>query len=397
MIKELKQRIFLIIMISLSVVILGIIILFAFLNYTNTIQTSTLMLNRFINDEPRRPITEKEENDYRINIEIEIDGLYTFSIENSKIIKSNDSSNNQTLRQYAIKLSKENKESGIIGNYIYKVKHEKEKTTVILMENKNVVIHIKMALLFAIIACICSLIIIYGVAKKISIVIVKPIQETFDKQKQFISDASHELKTPLAVIEANADVLQNEIGNSKWMDYIQNEIQSMNKLINELLLLAKIENVDKLNDIKEFDMSKETEIIVSMFESMAYEKNVILKSNIKENIIMKGNKQDIEHIVSTLLDNAIKHTKNTKEVIVDLNKEKNNIVLKVKNMGEPIPEEEKEKIFERFYRIDKSRNRREKRYGLGLAIAKSTVEKYNGNIQVTYENGFTVFLVNIPI
>lgn len=397
MIKELKQRIFWIIMISLSVVILGIIILFAFLNYTNTIQTSTLMLNRFINDEPRRPITEKEENDYRINIEIEIDGLYTFSMENSKIIKSNDSSNNQTLRQYAIKLSKGNKESGIIGNYIYKVKREKEKTTVILMENKNVVIHIKMSLLFAVIACICSLIIIYGVAKKISIVIVKPIQETFDKQKQFISDASHELKTPLAVIEANADVLQNEIGNSKWMDYIQNEIQSMNKLINELLLLAKIENVDKLNDIKEFDMSKETEIIVSMFESMAYEKNVILKSNIKENIMMKGNKQDIEHIVSTLLDNAIKHTENTKEVIVDLNKEKNNIVLKVKNMGKPIPEEEREKIFERFYRIDKSRNRSEKRYGLGLAIAKSTVEKYNGNIQVTYENGFTVFLVNIPI
>ena len=117
------------------------------------------------------------------------------------------------------------------------------------------------------------LIIIYGIAKKLSVVIVKPIQETFEKQKQFISDASHELKTPLAVIEANTDVLEGQVGNNKWINYIQNEIDSMNKLINELLLLAKMENVGELKEYKELDISKETEIIVSMFESMAYEKN----------------------------------------------------------------------------------------------------------------------------
>jgi signal transduction histidine kinase len=181
------------------------------------------------------------------------------------------------------------------------------------------------------------------------------------------------------------------------MNYIQNEIESMNKLINELLLLAKIENVDELKDYKEFDISKETEIIVSMFESMAYEKNVLLKNNIQEGIILNGNKEDIEHIVSTLVDNAIKHTESSKEIIVELNKDKSNIILQVKNMGEPIPESEREKIFERFYRIDKSRNRNEKRYGLGLAIAKSTVQKYNGNIEVAYKNGFTIFKVTIPI
>ena len=79
--------------------------------------------------------------------------------------------------------------------------------------------------------------------------IVKPVEETFEKQKQFISDASHELKTPLAVIEANADVLENEIGKNKWINYIQNEAESMNKLINELLLLAKIENIDNIKNL----------------------------------------------------------------------------------------------------------------------------------------------------
>ena len=170
----------------------------------------------------------------------------------------------------------------------------------------------------------------------------------------------------------------------------------MNKLINELLLLAKIENVNNLKEHKQLNLSKEVEIILSMFESMAYEKQVIIKSKINENITMNGNKEDIEHIVSTLTDNAIKHTEAQKEVVVELKKEKSEIVLEVKNMGDPISEEEREKIFERFYRIDKSRNRNEKRYGLGLAIAKSTIEKYNGKIEVFYRDNFTVFKVTIP-
>ena len=132
-----------------------------------------------------------------------------------------------------------------------------------------------------------------------------------------------------------------------------------------------------------------------MFESIAYEKQVTIKSNIQQNIIINANKEDIEHIICILTDNAIKHTDIKKEVIIELSKEKNEIILQVKNMGEPIPETEKEKIFERFYRIDKSRNRVEKRYGLGLAIAKSIVKKYNGKIEVLYKNNFTIFKVTI--
>ena len=170
----------------------------------------------------------------------------------------------------------------------------------------------------------------------------------------------------------------------------------MNKLINELLLLAKIENVDNLKEYKPFNLSKEVEIILSMFESMAYEKQVIIKNDIASDITMNGNKEDIEHIVSTLTDNAIKHTEAKKEVAVELKKERNEIILEVKNMGDPIPEEERDKIFERFYRVDKSRNRKEKRYGLGLAISKSIIQKYNGKIEVSYKDNFTVFKVMIP-
>lgn len=383
-------------MVSLSIVVLGIIILFAILNYRNTINTATLMMDRFINGEMKKNINNKSENE-NMTPKVDMDGLYYIQIEDSKVIENSDVSKDKTIEEYAIKVSKGNQESGIIGNYIYKIRKTKGNTiNVTLMENEETILHLKKIIIVSIIISFLSLILIYLIAKKVSGFIVKPVAETFEKQKQFISDASHELKTPLAVIEANADVLENEVGSNKWMKYIQNEIQSMNKLINELLLLAKIENIDNLQDFKQFDVSKETEIIVSMFESMAYERNVKLISNIQENITMNGNKEDLEHILSTLIDNAIKHTESQKEVVVDLSKEKNEIIMQVKNRGEAIPEEEKEKIFERFYRIDKSRNRNEKRYGLGLSIAKSTIEKYKGNIEVSYKNGFTIFKFTIP-
>lgn len=329
-----------------------------------------------------------------MKLDVDVNGVYVYTVQDFRIIESNN--DNEKLSQYVLRISNGKDKEGVISKYIYKIMKDKDKTTVILMENETVVNHLKAIIILAILVAVISLGIIYVIAKKISKVIVKPIEETFEKQKQFISDASHELKTPLAVIEANTDVLENEMGDSKWIKYIQNEIESMNKLINELLLLAKIENVDSIKEVKELDMSKETEIIVSMFESMAYEKDVILKSDIKENILINGSKEDLEHIVSTLVDNAIKHTESKGTVAVEVAKEKNNIILQVKNTGEPIPENEREKIFERFYRVDKSRNRKEKRFGLGLAIAKKTVEKYNGKIEVICKDGITNFKVVIP-
>lgn len=392
MIKKLEQRIFFVIIISLASVLLGIIMLFAILNYENTINTATSMMDRFINGEMKR-----KEND-KIIPNINIDGVYYIEIEGSNIIQNSDIEKDKTIEEYAIKVSKKDKQTGIIGKYIYKVKKIRGNVkSIMLMENEETILQVRKILISSSIISILSLIMLYIIAKKVSRFIVKPVEETFEKQKQFISDASHELKTPLAVIEANVDVLSNEVGNNKWMVYIQNEIESMNKLINELLLLTKIENIDNMKEYNQFDISKEIEIICSMFESMAYEKNVKLSSNIQKGINMNGNKEDVEHILSTLIDNAIKHTEPKKEVIVELAKEKSEIILQIKNIGQPIPEEEREKIFERFYRIDKSRNRKEKRYGLGLAIAKSTVQKYNGSIEVHYKNPFTIFKVRIPI
>lgn len=392
MIDKLRKKIFWIIQISLSVIILGIITLFTTFSYRNTITSSTMFMDRL---EGREEIKENKPKDFsELKNDRYIEGVYKVEVNNNNASSKLDNVNDE-IKNYAIEVSNRRFDEGYIENYIYKVRNiginGKEVT---LIESENTIKQLKATIIISIVIGILGLIIIYLIAQKISKTIVKPVEESFEKQKQFISDASHELKTPLAVIEANADVLQDKVGENKWITYIQNEVQSMDKLVNDLLVLARMEKTNTSNNQK-FDLSKEVQMSVSVFESMIYEKKIKLETNINEGIEFVGDKEDIKHVISILLDNGIKHTEENNKIIVNLLKEKNNIKIEVKNQGEPIPEEEREKIFERFYRVDKARSRSEKRYGLGLSIAKGIVEKYKGSIYANSKDGFTSFIVKI--
>ncbi len=392
MIDKLRKKIFWIIQISLSTIILGIIIIFSSIYYKNTISFSVMLMDRFM---LRNEIHEINEMEFgRDPFYDEYEGIYKFMVVDSRIDRETTNATEE-LRNYAIKISNKKSEEGYYKNYLYKVRmmgnNEKEIT---LMENENTINRLKFNFIMAIGVGVAGIMIVYVIAQKISQTIVEPVEESFEKQKQFVSDASHELKTPLAVIEANADVLQDKNGDNKWIGYIQNEVQSMNKLVNDLLTLAKMENTNNDN-YQKFDLSKEVQMEVAVFESIIYEKEIVLKQNIEEGVFFNGESEDIKHIVSIILDNAIKHTDKNKEIIVNVEKEKNDIKIMIMNQGEPIAEEDREKIFERFYRIDKARNRNEKRYGLGLAIAKEIVEKYKGSIKTDSQNGYTSFIVKI--
>ena len=390
MINRLRNKIFWIIQSSLSIIVIGVVILFASFSYKNTLTSSTMFMDRL---EGRTGIKENNPKEFsEEKNDREIEGVYKIEVNNNKAMtKSNDVTDE--LKNFAIKVSNRKFDEGYIGNYIYKVRkigmNGKEVT---LIESETTIKELKITIMISIIIGALGIIIIFVIAKKISTTIVQPVENTFEKQKQFISDASHELKTPLAVIEANADVLQDKVGENKWITYIQNEVQSMNKLVNDLLVLARMENKNTSNNQK-FNISKEVEMSVSVFESMMYEKKITLETNINEGIEFNGDKEDIKHIISILIDNAIKHTEGNGKIIVNTVKEKNNIKIEVKNQGKPIPEEEIQKIFERFYRVDKARSRSEKRYGLGLSIAKGIVEKYKGTISVSCKDGFTSFIV----
>jgi len=208
------------------------------------------------------------------------------------------------------------------------------------------------------------------ISRKVTNWIAQPVAESFEKQKQFIADASHELKTPLAVIMASSEALESNPSETKWLDNIKSESERMNKLIADLLDLAKSEAVDDKSQFAPASLSKIVEKSVLTFEGVMFEKGVLLSDEIEDGIELNMNEFKIQQLMSILLDNAVKHSEKGKTINVTLKREKG-VVLKVTNEGEGIPKGEEEKIFERFYRADESRNRNDNRYGLGLAIAKN--------------------------
>lgn len=224
--------------------------------------------------------------------------------------------------------------------------------------------------------------------------IVKPVNEAFIRQKQFIYDASHELKTPIAIISASAEMLEKNPKEKKWLENIKTENSRMNKLVISLLDLSKSENIKENEVYTNVNLSKVIKNKALTFESLIYENSLELDVDVVNDIMFNCNEDRIKELLSILMDNAIKHSLPNSQITVKLSKEKNNIYLSVKNKGKEIPVSEREKIFERFYRLDKSRNRDDNRYGIGLSIAKNIVINHNGTINVNCKDGYTTFIVN---
>jgi len=232
---------------------------------------------------------------------------------------------------------------------------------------------------------------------------IKPVEESYNKQKQFVADASHELKTPLTTINTNVDVLlshpESTIGSEKkWLEYIKNESERMTKLTNDLLYLARLDHSEGNVIMGKVSFSDAVENVILLMEAVAFEKDVNLAYDIQPDLYVKGSTEQLKQVVMILLDNAIKYTPKKGDIKITLKQENNDAVLTVHNTGEGISEEAQKQIFERFYREDKSRARESGGYGLGLAIAKAVVTQCRGSIKVSSKkNEYTLFTVRIPV
>lgn len=263
--------------------------------------------------------------------------------------------------------------------------------------------------------CLCLMILFFLAARMLSRRIVLPVKDAFTKQKQFISDASHELKTPITVINANIDLLRAEIGENKWMDYIEAEGQRMSALITNLLTLSRVSSdspaAGSTTQFCEFDLSSALLGTALSFESIAFERGIAYDVDITDNLRCTGCETEIRQLAAILLDNAMKYTLANGSVRITLQscalseghgflpgrRPRRGALLGVSNTGAEISKEELDKIFDRFYRTDKSRNRASGGFGLGLAIAKSITEKHGGEIFVACHEGWTTFSVKLPV
>ena len=248
-----------------------------------------------------------------------------------------------------------------------------------------------------------SLILLFFISIYFTNKAINPLEETFRKQKQFIADASHELRTPLTIIKTNVSLLrENEMetihSQKKWINYIDSQAGRMSTLINEMLSLANLDVNKKKEERININLSKMLRDSLLVFEVVIFEKGLILEEDLSDNIFIKGEQNQIKKLISILMDNAIKYTNKNGKITVSLINERNKAKLIVKNTGEGIKKEHLEKIFERFYRVDDSRDRGTGGYGLGLSIAKAIIEDHKGKIHAeSIINNETSFIIELPL
>ncbi|MGD1822346.1 MAG: sensor histidine kinase [Pleomorphochaeta sp.] len=223
--------------------------------------------------------------------------------------------------------------------------------------------------------------------------IVKPVRLAFEKQKRFISDSSHELKTPLSIISANMELLEKEVGQNKRIDEIKNSEKRMNLLVQDLLTLSRLENNNHVI-FEKINLSKIIDSCVLSFEVLAFEHSNKIISSVEEDIFIQGVEKNLYKLIGIFIENAIKYSWSNTDIVVSLYKQSKNIVLEFYNKGIGVKKEEIDKIFDNFYRVDNSRGMKPGGYGIGLSIAKSIINQHKGKILIESEyNSFIKFKI----
>lgn len=227
--------------------------------------------------------------------------------------------------------------------------------------------------------------------------IVQLVSESYEKQKQFISVAGHELKTPVTIIDADAELLAMEIGEeNEWLADIGRQTRRMAALTNDLLTLSRMdENRQQFTKI-DFPVSDVVGETVLSFQTLAHSKKQHIRAQIAPMLSCRGDENSIRQLVGILLDNAIKYS--CGDIVLKLEKKGQNLCLSVTNSSEPVSEEQLRHFFDRFYRTEQSRNSETGGYGLGLSIAKSIVEAHKGRITASApETGMVQLAVILPV
>jgi len=232
-------------------------------------------------------------------------------------------------------------------------------------------------------ALICVLIVLFSKRA------VKPAIESDKKQKQFITDASHELKTPITVISTSLSVLEMEVGKQKWIDKSKEQTEKLTELVNSLVTLSKMDEETPLK-INEFNISDAVSETVESFSDFAEQNGHALETNIAGSLRYNGDEYSIRRLCSILIDNAIKYASDGTPIRITLEKDKRGVTITSENKSENVNADELDKLFDRFYRADKSRNSQTGGFGIGLSIARSICQAHKGKIKAVCDDGQTV-------
>lgn len=419
MIKKLRRRMILINMLLVGVVILGIITAVNVNNYSNSHHMLERGMEQILDKQSRgfgMDDFAPPEDDGKFKFDKRgIDGDVPMQISSYIIVEVDDDGEIESVSESNVTMDDDDLQAcvkealssgdhtGQIGEYslMYVVRGESDDMRIIFASNSSLTSSLRSSLLISAGLFLGSLLIIFLISLFLSGLAVKPVQKAWEQQKQFVADASHELKTPLTVILANNNIMMSHKGatveeEKQWLESTQEEANHMKQLIEQMLFLAKSDAGTAKVQYSEVDFSDIVEGAALNFEPVAFEKGIMIDTQLTPDIILNGNATQLNQLVHILVDNAVKYADADTTVTIGLKRKNDRAEFWVNNRGNVIAKEDMEHIFDRFYRAEKSRTT--KGYGLGLSIAQRIVQEMNGKLTVasTEEDG-TTFTADMKI
>lgn len=352
-------------------------------------QPDTKQLSRSPKDSPELPF---ESRYFSVLLNSEDNSVV--SVDTGRIAAVDD----DTAISYATKVITGRTSSGFLHQYRYTTFTGDTGTRVIFLDCQRNLSTFYTFIATSVGVCLIGLLLVLLLMFLLSGYIIRPFIENHEKQKQFITDAGHELKTPLTIISADAEILAMDYGESEWLTDIQEQTRHLTSLTNNLITLSRMEEERTRLQMIDFPFSDVVEETAQSFQAIARTQHKTFELSIQPMISLCGDEKSLTQLVSILLDNAMKYSSPEGQISLCLEKSGNNVKLTVYNTAESVDREQLSHLFDRFYRMDSSRNSRTGGYGLGLSIAAAVVETHKGKITAASKDGHSLLItVLLPI
>lgn len=415
MIRKLRVKLIFASMLSLFIVLLVIMGTISVLNYRSVTGNADEILALLakndgafpdvpVSGEQRSPGGDPRKRDALFSPELPYESRYfsVFIDEGHHVISVNTGKvkavDTSAAIEYAQEVLENGKSSGFIGNYRYIVYASGTETHMIFLDCYRNLETLRAFIVTGISVSLAGLFAVLLLMIFLSGRIVKPFIRNYEKQKRFITDAGHELKTPLTIIDADAEILEMDLGSNEWLGDIRTQTKRLADLTNTLILLARMDEEQPQLNMIEFPLSDVVEETADAFQSLAKTRDKTLNMSITPMIAMRGDENAIRCLTGILLDNAVKYADPHGVITLRLEKQRNAILLSVMNTTEHISREDLPHLFDRFYRTDQSRNARTGGYGLGLSIASAIVAAHKGKITASTKDEKSLLItVSFPV
>lgn len=410
MIRDLRKKFILVAMLSTMLVLTAIMGVVNFSNYREMLDRAdemTALLEQNDGKFPEEPSwheqddTEtppaKPENDEkdksRFSVETPFETRYfTVTVDENGEVTDCDldriaAVDEETAEEYTQTAQQKNKTTGFQGIYRYRVTETEDGAKYVFLDCRREISNFRTVLVTTISVSLLGLAAVFVLVVIFSRMVFRPVEESIQKQKRFITDASHELKTPLTIIDANTEVMEMESGESQWTKSTRKQIQRLSGLVQQLVTLSRLDEEKGLEEKCEFNLSEAVSECVQPYESLAQTREKNLTLNIEEDITYTGDERSIRQLAGILMDNAVKYFSENGNITLTLKKKGKKIFLEVYNDADDLPQGKLDVLFERFYRLDSSRNSGTGGSGIGLSVAKAIVQAHKGKITAENKNG----------